>query len=500
MPRPSPTIRLAPGTRPSLAARAAGTALLAAALLAVAPPAVASPGWGGLLPDVVRLRTGETIKGRLIVERSNEAVAVFEDYASGAVREIAWPAIEEADRDKIQVVLGLKNAEGTTVETACVIVRYKLNVGEDTITGVVQSEDAVNLVLKTAGGLLTIPKSMILSREESTCDATDVYTPDELAAEKKSKSTLESAREWFLYAQFCEAVGAYLQAKEAYEAAAVDPEFLNREVAAAKVTALDALLKDQEAVRTIKDLKMALTNKIFPKVRTGIEKFPEKHPEASKPVLAQVEALKAQLKKERDAYFAVEAGKSFVKILTRSIDAKVKVKDVPFNDVQSWAKRELTELAFADLAKDLQRKDPAVTVEEAKAFWEARPKKGWLHASYGRGTFVVDPPKIKPPSGQGGGSSRSGGGGPTVKLEIPKPPTRDSWWLGETTEGRRAWILAYFAENSGLFEVAPKREKKPCDICQGAGLETKSLTGGGALSYLCTRCAGAQYDQTVKFR
>ena len=79
-------------TRTSLALPA--LALLAGVLL-VAPARPASA-------DVVRLRTGEAIKGRVIVERSNEQVLVIEDYLSGATREIAWQAVDPTDAEKLQ--------------------------------------------------------------------------------------------------------------------------------------------------------------------------------------------------------------------------------------------------------------------------------------------------------------------------------------------------------------------------------------------------------------
>ena len=478
-------------------------AVLAALTWAAAPlapwpsEALATPFY-----EVVRLRTGETLKGRLIMEKSNEAVAVFEDYVSGAIREIAWPAMEEADKTKIQVLLGIVYVgAGHAVETPCVLVVYKLNVGTDDVRGVVQSEDGTSLVLKTAGGLITIPKASIVSREDMTCDATDVYTPDELAAKEKADKNPQNSREWFAYAQYCEAVGAYAQAKEAYEIAATDPEFLNREVAATKVTQLTALLKDQDALKTIRDLKTKLASYLFVQVRAGLDKFGEKHPDASKAVLDKVEALKGQWKQSRETYFASEAGKNLVKAVEKLIVAKVKDKEAQFTEIQAWAKKELADQAMLELAKILQGKDESVTPEDTGGFWKNRPKKTWWHATYGKGTFVAFPPLIKPPQNRNqpssGGGNRSG---PTVNIPIPKAPTRDSWWAAENTEGRKQWMLAYFVENSGLFDVAPKHEKSTCPQCEGSGIETKSLSGGSSLQYLCTRCAGAQQDQAVKYR
>ncbi len=49
-------------------------------LLAVAPTVASG--------DVIKLRTGETVKGRVVAERSNEGVLVVEDFLTGGTREL----------------------------------------------------------------------------------------------------------------------------------------------------------------------------------------------------------------------------------------------------------------------------------------------------------------------------------------------------------------------------------------------------------------------------
>src|SRR5262245_3520309 len=51
--------------------------------------------------DIVRLKSGESIKGKALQERSNEQVLVVEDYISGAFRSFAWDAVDASDRDRI---------------------------------------------------------------------------------------------------------------------------------------------------------------------------------------------------------------------------------------------------------------------------------------------------------------------------------------------------------------------------------------------------------------
>jgi hypothetical protein len=60
--------------------------------------------------------------------------------------------------------------------------------------------------------------------------------------------------------------------------------------------------------------------------------------------------------------------------------------------------------------------------------------------------------------------------------------------------------MAYFAERSGLFEVAEEPKLYTCRVCNGEGLESEVSQTGAINAYLCTRCAGTRNDIGVRFR
>lgn len=484
-------------TRTSLAVPA--LALLAGVLL-VAPARPASA-------DVVRLRTGEAIKGRVIIERSNEQVLVIEDYLSGATREIAWQAVDPTDAEKLQTgplgFLDPDHGSGSVAIDGWLLV-VKQTVGTMEVRGIIASEGPGSVTLRTQSGKIDIPKDRIVSREQTQIDASDVFSPDELYEIKLKEVDPQDSRGWWRVAQYAERVGAFRQAKDAFETVALDEASLNRAMAQQKVVTLTALLKDQEALETLRFLRIQLSSGQFEKVRDGLASFAEKHPEAGEAVKKKVEELTSRFAADRTTFMSKKARDNFVKKAQKLIYDKVKPKDAVMNDVQAWTRKELPEEAFAELAKLLKTYDSAVTPEETKTFWEGRPKKPnvWKKASYGSGSFIIEPAKIKPPTGGGGGGGRPQprqGGGPAPQIKIPPPPNREGWWNTALSE-RAEWVLAYFVENSGLFEVAPKRDKSACALCLGEGLIIKILSGGGQLIYLCTRCGGSQYDLTVKYR
>ena len=352
--------------------------------------------------ETVRLRTGETIVGRVIDARSNEQVLVIEDYQLGGVRELSWDALTSDDMEKIQERLGFKRFGDVTVP--CDVITYRLNDGGETIVrGKVMGEEGAFLLLKnrSAKDPLRIAKDRIVSRETGECDPQEIWSPDELAEERKAKDNPQDARGWMSFAGYCEQVGAYPQALQGYETAAADDTYLNRKMAQDGAVRVAAIIKDKEAVTTLNDLKVALGSELWVRVRAGIDGFATKHPDAGPPVLQKLEALKTEFKARRLKAFSLITAKRFEAIVRDLIKKKVAPKDTAYNDVQAWIRKDALEKAWDLLLADLQKKDPAVTLEEAKAFFEARPKKesSWRKARYGSGSFIIEPAKVLPKTG-----------------------------------------------------------------------------------------------------
>jgi len=481
----------------TLARRLAGT-LVTLGLLVPAARTVSA--------ETVRLRTGETIVGRVIDARTNEQMLVIEDYQLGGIRELSWDALTSDDMVTIQTRLGLKAIGDVSVP--CDVITYRLNDGGETmVRGKVLGEEGAFLLLKnrSAKEPLRIAKDRIVAREVGECDPQEIWSPDELADEQKAKLNPQDARGWMSYAQYCEQVGAYPQALQGYETAAADDTYLNRKMAQDGAVRVAAIIKDKEAVTTLNDLKVALGSELWVRVRTGIEGFSTKHPDASPPVLQKLEALKNEFKARRLKAFSLITAKRFEVIVRDLIKKKVAPKDTAYNDVQAWIRKDALEKAWELLLAELQKKDPAVTLEEAKAFFEARPKKesSWRKARYGSGSFIIEPAKVLPKTGtkqptkpQQGNS----GGGPAPQLDLPKPPTRDEWWPIAPTELRAEFWWAGFVEKSGLYEVDPKRDRVVCSKCEGEGTISFTLSTGQAATVLCPRCGGMRFDLSVKYR
>ena len=460
--------------------------------------------------DVVHLRTGKSIKGRPSQDRSDENTLVIEDYLGGGVRSLSWDVIDPADRDRLWVDWGWKNKARKLVPGHVVVIGLA-DGSTDPVRGLIESEDAQFIHLRRNGKLIKIEKSRVTEQGEEELDPREIWDEDQLyqrAYEQLVKDvgpvSSWTARDHFRIAENAEFFGKLDKAREHFQRAADDPEFMNANVAKQRLERVDALLRDQAALKELRDLKMALSLKSFPKVRDAIESFAERHPTASQPILTRLERFKKQYTEKRDVFFQEQAKYNFRKIVMRMITEKLKDDEVSLGDIRGWTRRELPEQAFEKLAALLQKKDPVITPTDARTFWDNRKKTNWWTSSYGSGTQFVDKPKIKPPKrGRSNKKKkRSGSSKAAPAIKTPKPPTQDQWWKNVSKPKERAnWTMTYFVENSGeLFEVSKKKYLSNCPLCNAVGLIVKRLQSGDTLAYLCNRCGGAQQDRKVRYR
>jgi hypothetical protein len=313
----------------------------------------------------------------------------------------------------------------------------------------------------------------------------------------------QDARTWYAFGVYCESVYAYREGKDAYEQAAMDETFLNRKSAQEGVKRCEQAIQDKDALDEIRDARNQLSANAWKAVRERIEGFSAKHPSVGDAVTKKLEALKADFTKRRTAYFSELAGRRFEPIVKEALRKRVSPKDADFSSIASWVKKEGLEESSAALLAEMQKYDPAVTPDEAKTFFEGRSKKVWKRAKFGTGSRWEEQPKfmpkvgVKPPPQQKNSGSSSQ---PAPVLKLPEPADKDTWWKDLPTEQRVEFCWASFVAKSGLFEVDPKRDRTPCEKCQGDGTLSITLSNGVQATYICTRCGGLRVDLFVKYR
>ena len=80
-----------------------------------------------------------------------------------------------------------------------------------------------------------------------------------------------------------------------------------------------------------------------------------------------------------------------------------------------------------------------------------------------------------------------------------------AFWEGWTVNGRSLWLMSYYLEESGDFEIRPRASLKPCKTCGGMGalqlLVTGTVLSGETASVAsCPVCRGVKVTRRIYFR
>ena len=80
-----------------------------------------------------------------------------------------------------------------------------------------------------------------------------------------------------------------------------------------------------------------------------------------------------------------------------------------------------------------------------------------------------------------------------------------AFWETWPANSRGAWLLAYYIEEAGDYEVRPRPRLRPCKTCGGLGalelLVTGTVSRGESASVaVCPLCRGVKVKRSVYYR
>ena len=306
-------------------------------------------GLDSCVAEVIHLKTGESVKGRPVIEESNEEILVIEDLVRGSLRRIRWEAVDADVRKKLWQDWGWERTAARTIVGDVIV--QELDAGRtEELRGKIEREEGGKVFFRTNGQLLEVPQGQIKSRRKEEMDARDIWTAEQLweqyVAGLKEKQGIDDVETADALTRFNAANDAlwmtYLEkARDLFRSVAEDPNYINANVAKKRLEYVEELIRDAEARESLKEMRRMLAYKNFRKFKEAQKAFPEKHPEYGEAVKILLERLGQQFEQKRNEYFRHQARFHFPKICEKLIEKKVKEKDISVTDVTSWTRREL---------------------------------------------------------------------------------------------------------------------------------------------------------------
>jgi hypothetical protein len=489
--------------------------------LALAAPSFAQ---GTAAPDadapavrMLRLRSGEILWGS--IESHDPDGLRVRLLETGGLVPIPWSLFDPDEERTLQLLYGYvgDDVEELTVEAE----RITLSDGSE-LVGRIQNTDEDFLWLKRAEGTVPIDKRRLKGAPVLVeAPALDVYTKQELYQQKAFElgpylvlEGNEGAKAQDQLARFAERLFDFPHALEHYTLArALDPTFDTERIGAA-IERCTLKAGEQEQVDFLAEIDLWRARKRYDKALAALEVFPRQFPDS--PLLEDWNALKARVLKHQQADLRDEVVRS-VHARAQRLARETARKDT-YEEVIAYLDEGFAEDLVKQVQADLTELAPAITPEEVQKLWRERKGGRVRQASYGLGTWLLGEDRAlatpaeegkekeeeKPAAGSQAEARKkleeriqrylknqelaraAQSGGAASAEDDP-----NAFWKDYEIAGRAQWILAYFVENAGIFQIDRIRFEN-CRECGGTGardlLDTGSAISGDAAGERLVPC------------
>jgi tetratricopeptide (TPR) repeat protein len=465
--------------------------------------------------DIVKLRNGKTVAGKVVVTDSDKEGFTIERWDSGGSLYIKWTQIPEDEKLRL---LNKTNEAAVPSSVGDTLDGIRIITASREIIGVVKSEDAQQVLVKTASSPtpVPVPKAAILKRDDLKINETEAYSAEEMLAKRAEGVSDSDFPKLVEVGKFAQALKLLQQAKDYYTKAAAIDEAKKSEVEPL-LTAVTTLIREAEAQAALAAVKKLADDTLYEKAIEAAKKFLDTYGDTK--TGQENKSLLADIEKEAKEYEANRA-----KILEAKVpEAWRSIRSSLLSEYSNASKFKCGEARSnagkmdVEIAKKIAEKFRC-TADEAEAFWQKREKKPRT-VNMGTGSWIViggqdgglDYSGGDPTQGKDGnpvddfmnrfGGNRGGNnkGQPQKKLVWGQPlQTSEQWWSAASGSNRRDFLEGFYALNSALVE-RDEPVNKDCRHCKAQGT-IKVTRNAKQLDAICPLCHGAKYEQSVTYK
>ncbi|GEM_PF-3027192 len=462
--------------------------------------------------EIVRLPDGSFLQGELL--ESDQHGFVLKRWDTGGVVKLSWEQIHPEDRTRLRKALGLEFSDmeqRITIEAS----RLHLKTG-DMLEGKILEQTDSFVRVRRSTGEFKYPAEVIKRIEPIEMDILSIYSQEEAyALHTEEKEEPETADAHYDLATWCRKLGYFeMEKKHLVEVQALAPAFKPTFIRN-RLEALEDLVREAQVRRRIEEIMRMVARKEFQEAYAAWEEAREAFPE-SEIIQDDTENVMTGIEQAKVRYMQSVVVRDWYKYLRWILRKRALDKEMKLADAKKILHKELTEEIVAKIVEDRGLKE-----DEIKNAFEEREVYNVHKATYGTGTFIVEKGSRYGKSGSSGlidelgkrfgipqgmvdqakkkyGKSSSG--------KKQKTLSPEEWWKVATADMKFQWMLAYYAENSGVMQIV-RIEEKPCPPCQGRGYVTYIAAGGGSSGdkdgmrhSICTRCQGLGKDRIVVYK
>lgn len=513
------------------------TLLRAALLLALAVPsafpsiasaqdagAAAAPAAASAPATMLRLRDG-SIRWGTILSHDPDGI-VFQRLDNGGRARLAWPLLHPEEESDLRRRFGYVDLSG---EEILVQADRIVTVEGAELVGLIVDRSGDTLLVKTSSATVPVAKNRIAGTPTTVqVRADEVYTRAELYAQRLAGLDLATADGNFQLAQWCERILDFARAVEHYEKArALDASYKPDDLRVALARASEKAAR-QDQIDYLSEADALAARRRYDDAVARLDAFGTRFPDS--PLLANAKKAKERVLKSRERFVADRVTALWFQRVGQL--ARLAGQKMGYEEAVNYAGGNMQKEVLDFVVKEAQTITKDASPELVRTLWQARRKVRWNRASYGLGTWLL-------------GRDAALKGGEETKPES-KPVTeadkeraalekklqrylqnqelarkaratndqaddRETAWKEMSSDNRAGWILAYYAEHAGDFEVDPRPQMSACRECGGKGTREMAMAGGNVgqqnigkssigVTIECETCHGIGYVRRISYR
>lgn len=479
-----------------------------------------------LLPEpdsvlMLKMRDG-SIHWGAIEEHTSDGLR-FQLLETGGVAQIGWQFLDPQQDLELRTRFGYVDTTGE--EELIAADKLVLMTGEEVIGKIVGRTES-EILLKVRGTVLPVPTAQVRSSSSGMqVPALDVYTKDELYNIELAQSDPNDAASQWELARFCERIFDFARAQEHYLAVQkLDPGYQDG--------GLDAVL-ERVAVKAERQDQIDYLAKIdhlkrrnrYSEALTELTVFDELFPNS--PLANDRHKLEDRVVKARAEHAADIVRLSWFRRMERL--AAQAVREQTYEGALAYLDEGLARDLLAEVTADVTKIWPDVSNEVVAQFWLDRKRGRWRPASYGLGTWLLgeDGALAGLESEAEAAPAQSDTDAQRAALDerlnrflknqesqrrarttADQEDDVEAYWASLPHSARTNWLVAYYVENSGQFDLRPKPELHNCRECGGTGVREIIFTGGarsdsqggGTQKQVCETCKGIGRTRRIRYR
>ena len=472
--------------------------------------------------DLIRLRDGRVLFGK--IEQHNLDGFRFVAAKDGGQLQLVWSDLFPGESERLHQAFGYVQELALPMVTAQ---RLLLNNGNE-LVGRVISESNSHVELRTKDNRTTIPKTLLAAPiEEILVEAQAVLTGEQYYSERVTQIDATDGLEHFKFAKELQLMFALERAKEHFLLAQAiaeegeDQPLLNRLSGA--LSLLEQTIANQEEAQSLEKIRQLMYRERFAEAENLLEEYDAQFPNAA--LRADYIKLQARFEPAReDAMISYMRRHWFARVVSL-MKKQALEKTVRMDSLMAWAQDEVSKLVRQQFVEELSSMHPSLTVDMIDQLWMQRAdfKPASHTAGYGNGTWVLGEERarvgLKPTAEEE--AEESGKSAQQKEMEERMKRYLDNlksqrnaaqagdeeerpedWWLSASVTSRFQWLLAYYAEFSGDYELQNVKFAY-CPTCGGQGfLESLevSVSGSQRKKTKCPTCHGVQVKRSLNFK